>query len=86
MGGRGFSPRSNAALVRERQLEFRVRQLLITSCGVHDPRIVLIEEEPDRLVALYTVQALTGRVARTAFITEDPPGDAEIVLVDGFVV
>lgn len=85
MGERAFNPRSSAALQRERDLEFRVRQLLTTGHGVHDPHIVLIEEEPDRLVALYTVESLTGRAAHTAFITPDPPGDPEVTLVAGFV-
>jgi len=80
----GWSPRSTAALIRERDLEYRVRQLLVSRCGVHDPQIVRVEEEPDRLVVLYTVEALTGRAARTAFIA---PGDQdpEIVVCAGFV-
>lgn len=82
----GFHAKSRAALTRERQLEFRVRQLLITRCGVHDPRIVLIEEEPGRYCVLYTVQTLTGRAARTAFIEPgDTDGDPEIVVCAGFV-
>ena len=79
-----FSPKSSAALRAERDLEFRVRQLLTTVCGVHDPHIVLVEQEPDRLVALYTVETLTGRDARTAFIEPGDP-DPEIVVCAGFV-
>ena len=79
-----FSPKSSAALRAERDLEFRVRQLLKTVCGVHDPHIVLVEQEPDRLVALYTVETLTGRDARTAFIEPGDP-DPEIVICAGFV-
>lgn len=79
-----FSPKSSAALRAERDLEFRVRQLLTTVCGVHDPHIVLVEQEPDRLVALYTVETLTGRDARTAFIEPGDP-DPEIVICAGFV-
>lgn len=84
MGGAGFSPKSNAALIRERDLEFRVRQLLTTGCGVHDPHIVLVEEEPDRVVVCFTVETLTGRDARTAFI-EPGDSDPEVVIVGGFV-
>lgn len=73
-----------AAQTRERDLEFRVRQLLVTGCGVHEPRILLVEEEPDRLVVLYTVECLTGRAARTAFVTPTE-GDPEVVTVEGFV-
>lgn len=79
-----FSPKSSAALRAERDLEFRVRQLLTTVCGVHDPHIVLVEQEPDRLVALYTVETLTGRDARTAFV-EPGEDDPEVVIVAGFV-
>lgn len=80
-----FSPKSSAALVRERDLEFRVAQLLTTSCGVHAPEILRVEQEPDRVIVLYTVQALSGRAARTAFVTPtDDPGSPEIVIVDGF--
>ena len=79
-----FSPKSSAALRAERDLEFRVRQLLKTVCGVHDPHIVLVEQEPDRLVALYTVETLTGRDARTAFV-EPGEDDPEVVIVAGFV-
>ncbi len=79
-----FSPKSNAALRAERDLEFRVRQLLTTQCGVHDPHIVLVEQEPDRLIALYTVETLTGRDARTAFIEPGDP-EPEIVICAGFV-
>lgn len=84
MGGGGFSPKSSAALRRERDLEFRVKQLLTTSCGVHDPHIVLVEEEPDRVVVCFTVETLTGRDARTAFI-EPADGDPDVVIVAGFV-
>ena len=79
-----FSPKSSAALRAERDLEFRVRQLLTTVCGVHDPHIVLVEQEPDRLVALYTVATLTGSDARNAFIEPGDP-DPEIVICAGFV-
>ena len=79
-----FSPKSSAALRAERDLEFRVRQLLTTVCGVHDPHVVLVEQEPDRLIALYTVETLTGRDARTAFIEPGDP-DPEIVIYAGFV-
>ena len=79
-----FSPKSSAALRAERDLEFRVRQLLTTVCGVHDPHIVLVEQEPDRLVALYTVETLTGRDARTAFIEPGDP-DPAIVIASGFL-
>lgn len=83
MGGAGFSPKSNAALIRERDLEFRVRQLLTTSCGIHEPHVILVEEEPDRVIVLFTVEGLTGRLARTAFIEPGDP-DPEVVVVDGF--
>ena len=79
-----FSPKSSAALRAERDLEFRVRQLLKTVCGVHDPHIVLVEQEPDRLVALYTVEGLRGRLARTAWI-EPGTADPEIVIAEGFL-
>lgn len=85
MGGGGFSPKSSAALRAERDLEFRVRQLLVERCGVHDPDIVRVEQEPDRLVALYTVQGLDGRLARTAWI-ESGDGDPEVVIAEGFLV
>lgn len=84
MGGAGFSPKSTAALVRERDLEFRVRQLLTTSCGIHDPHIILVEEEPDRLVCCFTVETLKGRDARTAWITPGDP-DPEVVVAAGFL-
>ena len=79
-----FSPKSSAALRAERDLEFRVRQLLVERAGVHEPHIVLVEQEPDRLVALFTVETLTGRDARTAFI-EPGDQDPEVVVVAGFV-
>lgn len=79
-----FSPKSNAALRAERDLEFRVRQLLTTVCGVHDPHIVLVEQEPDRLVALFTVEGLRGRLARTAWI-EPGTTDPEIMIAEGFL-
>lgn len=79
-----FSPKSSAALRAERDLEFRVRQLLTTQCGVHDPHIVLVEQEPDRLVALFTVEGLRGRLARTAWI-EPGDSDPEIVIAEGFL-
>ena len=84
MAGGGFSPKSNAALIRERDLEFRCKQLLTTSCGIHNPHIVLVEEEPDRVIVLFTVETLNGRDARTAFVE---PGDPEpdVTLVQGFV-
>lgn len=85
MGGAGFSPKSTAALVRERDLEFRVKQLLTTSCGIHDPHIVLVEEEPDRVVVLFTVECLEGRGARTAWIEPGDP-DPEVVIAVGFLV
>lgn len=84
MGGAGWSPKSNAALIQERDLEFRCKQLLTTQCGVHDPHVVLVEQEPERVVVLYTVETLTGRDARTAFIEPGDP-DPEIVVVAGFV-
>lgn len=84
MGGAGFSPKSNAALIRERDLEFRCKQLLTTSCGIHDPHVVLVEQEPERVVVLFTVETLTGRDARTAFI-EPTDGDPEVVVCAGFV-
>lgn len=83
MGGSGWSPKSTAALVRERDLEFRCKQLLTQQCGVHDPHVILVEEEPDRIVVLYTVQALEGRAARTAWISPGEP-DPEIVIELGF--
>lgn len=83
MAGGGFSPKSNAALIRERDLEFRCKQLLITSCGIHEPHIVLVEQDEDRIVVLFTVQTLTGRDARTAFI-EPGDEDPEVVVVAGF--
>lgn len=85
MGGRGFSAKSNAALIAERDLEFRVRQLPVQSCGVHDPVILRVEQEPDRVIVLFTVQGLTGRLARTAWITPtSEPDGPEVVIVDGF--
>lgn len=84
MGGQGFSPKSNAALQAERGLEDNVRRLLVDVCGVHDPHIVLVEQEPDRLVALFTVETLTGRDARTAFIEPGDP-NPEIVVCSGFI-
>ena len=79
-----FSPKSSAALRAERDLEFRVRQLLVERAGVHDPHIVLVEQEPDRLVALFTVEGLRGRLARTAWI-EPGDSDPEIVIAEGFL-
>lgn len=84
MAGGGFSPKSQAALIRERDLEFRCKQLLTTSCGIHEPHVILVEEEPDRVVVLFTVETLTGRDARTAFI-EPGDQDPEVVVVSGFV-
>lgn len=81
--GRGFSPKSTAALVRERDLEFRVRQLLTQQCGVHEPHIVLVEQEEDRIVCCFTVELVDGRGARTAFIAPGDP-DPEIVIEIGF--
>lgn len=77
-----FSPKSNAALIRE----FRCKQLLITSCGIHEPHIVLVEEEPDRIVVLFTVQCLDGRAARTAWIEPRDGAEPEIVIAAGFLV
>ena len=83
----GFAPKSSAALARERDLEFRVRQLLVTACGVHEPEILRVEQEPDQVVCLFVVQTLSGRAARTAWITPtDDPGQPEVVLADGFLV
>lgn len=80
-----FAPKSSAAQVAERDLEFRCRQLLVTQCGVHDPEILRVEQEADRAIVLFTVQSLTGRVARTAFITPtDDPGSPEVVVTHGF--
>ena len=82
-----FAPRSSAALTAERDLEFRVRQLLVTSCGVHQPVILRVEQEQDRVTVLFTIEVLTGRAARTAFITPtDDPGQPEVVVVAGFEV
>lgn len=78
-----YSPKSNAALVRERDLEFRCKQLLTTVCGIHDPHIVLVEEEPERIVVLFVVETLKGPDGRTAFITPGEP-DPEIVIEIGF--
>lgn len=78
-----WSPKSTAALVRERDLEFRCKQLLTTSCGIHDPHVVLIEQDEDRIVVCFTVETLKGRDARTAFITPGDP-DPEIVIELGF--
>ena len=80
-----FRPRSTSAQTAERDLEFRVRQLLVTVCGVHDPHVVLVEQEAERIVALFTVETLTGRAARTAFIEPvEPDGDPEVVVTHGF--
>lgn len=79
-----YSPKSNAALVRERDLEFRCKQLLTTSCGIHDPHVILVEQEEDRAIVLFTVETLTGRGARTAFVTPTD-GDPEVLVVAGFV-
>ena len=79
-----WSPKSNAALVRERDLQFRVRQLLTQQCGVHDPHVILVEEEPDRLVVLFTVELIDGRGARTAFI-EPTDGDPDVLVCHGFL-
>ena len=80
-----FAPRSSAALAQQRDLEFRVAQLLTTSCGVHAPEILRVEQEPDRVIALYTVQTITGRAARTAFVTPtEDPGQPEVVITHGF--
>lgn len=71
----------------ERDLEFRVRQLLTTVCGVHEPQLVRVEQEQDRVIALFTVQCLTGRAARTAWITPTgDPGQPEVVIAEGFLV
>lgn len=65
-----------------RDLEFRCRQLLVTKCGLEDPRIVLVEEVDDRLIVLFNVPAvLTGREDQTAFIE----ADGEITTVLGHV-
>lgn len=64
-----WSPKSTAALVRERDLEFRCKQLL--------------EQDEDRIVVCFTVETLKGRDARTAFITPGDP-DPEIVIELGF--
>ena len=79
-----FSPKSTAALVRERDLEFRVRQLLTTSCGIHDPHVILVEQEEDRAIVLFTVETLKGRDARTAFVTPTD-GDPEVLVCSGFL-
>lgn len=78
-----FSPKSTAALVRERDLEFRCKQLLVTSCGIHEPHVLLVEQDEGRIVVLFTVQCLEGRAARTAFI-EPGDEDPEVVVVAGF--
>lgn len=79
------APKSSAALVRERDLAFRCRQLLVTACGVHDPEVLRVEQESDRVIVLFTVEGLTGRVARTAFITPtDDPGSPEVVVTHSF--
>lgn len=80
----GFAPKSSAALNQERDLETRMRRLLIEQCGVHDPHIVLVEQEPDRLVALFTVEGLAGRLARTAWVEPGDP-DPEVVIAEGFL-
>ena len=77
-------PMSSAAQRAERELEERVRGLLTERCGVHEPHVVLVEQEPDRLVALFTVEGLRGRLARTAWI-EPGTTDPEIVIAEGFL-
>lgn len=74
-----FSPKSGRALIEQRALERRVRDLLIQSQGYHAPRIVRVEQEPDRLVALFVIETLGGEKAMTAFIEVD-----EVVVVQGF--
>lgn len=51
---------------------------------MHDPHIVRVEHEDERIVALYTVEALEGRAARTAFITGGEPAP-EVTTCAGFV-
>lgn len=77
MGGGGFSPKSSAALRAERDLEFRVRQLLSTKEGIHVHEFKRCMHEDDRVVALFLVQTLTGPAACTAFIY--PDGEIEVV-------
>ena len=72
-----FSPKSSAALVRERDLEFRVRQLLIQREGFKDPTMWRVEQEPDQVCALFTVESLTGPLSCTAFIYAD--GSIDVV-------
>ena len=64
----------------ERQLEFRVRQIIRAEHGFYEPEIVRIEREPDRLVCLFTVEGLTGPVAKTLVLDSD---GSEVL--DGFV-
>lgn len=71
-GGQGLS---------ERQLEFRVRQILTTEHGCYRPSIVRIEQERNRLVCLFTVEGLTGPVAKT--LLHDADGSE---ILDGFCV
>ena len=80
------APKSSAAQRQQRDLEFRVRQLLTVECGVHDPEVLRVEQESDRVIVLFTVEGLTGRVARTAFITptDDPWGSPEVVVTHSF--
>lgn len=79
-----FAPRSSAALQAARDLEWRVRLLLVQEAGVKDPAIVRIEQEADRIVVLYHVETLTGRAGRTAFIEQQGDGPPELTTVAGF--
>ena len=75
-----FSPKSGRALIEERALERKVRELLIQETGYHSPRIIRVEQEPDRIVALFVIQTLGGEKAMTALIDEDGT-----VPVEGFI-
>ncbi len=77
MGGQGFSPKSSAALRAERDLEFRVRQLLSTREGIRVDRFERCEHEDDRVVALFLIEGLTGPIACTAFVY--PDGEVEVI-------
>lgn len=75
-----FSPKSGRALIEERALERRVRELLIQVAGYHAPRMIRVEQGPERVVALFVIETLGGEKAMTAFIDEDG-----VVCVEGFL-
>ena len=71
LGSPGFRPRSGRALIEERVLERKVREKIIADLGYHSPRIIRVEQEPDRVVALFVIETLGGEKAMTAFLDAD---------------